>query len=85
MHIKCLAKCLAHNKCSDNNGSCYSTILFSFWFLRDEEIEIREVKVTERPGLESRLCLLTRCVNLDKSLNLSGFSDHFLARTVLHI
>lgn len=39
MHIKCLAKCLAHNKCSDNNGSCYSTILFSFWFLRDEDIE----------------------------------------------
>lgn len=39
MHIKRLAKCLAHNKCSDSNGSWYSTILFSFWFLRDEEIE----------------------------------------------
>lgn len=39
MHIKYLAKCLAHSKCSDNNGSCHLIILFSFWFLRDEETE----------------------------------------------
>ena len=39
MPIKCLQKCLAHNKCSDNHGSCYRIILSSFWFLRDEETE----------------------------------------------
>lgn len=38
MAVKYLLKCLAHSKCLDNNDY-YQIILFSFWFLRDEETE----------------------------------------------